>query len=84
MRDFTTDDARMFRDFVSQFKQETDDVYLEKLNQEFEIGTQATYDETGEIVNVVEVDSKSKTAIIELPDESRVYNVSFASLNNTL
>ena len=84
MRDFTTDDTKMFHNYVSQFKQETDDVYLEKLNQEFEIGTQATYDETGEIVNVVEVDSKNKTAIIELPDESRVYNVSYASLNNIL
>ena len=80
MREYTPDDNKMFNNYVSQYM----DIHEESMNQEFEIGTQATYDETGEVVNIVEVDKKAKTAIIELPDESRVYNVSYASLNNIL
>lgn len=45
-----------------------------------EPGTQATYLETNEMVWVVNVDEKAKEATIELPDESRVYNVPVTQL----
>lgn len=57
--------------------------YFEEDGSLPEVGTQATYTETGELVNIVNVNSKTATAVIELPDETRVYRVPFNQLEDT-
>lgn len=49
--------------------------YFEEDDQMPEVGSQVTYTETGEQVWVVHVDSKTMLATIELPDETKQYNV---------
>lgn len=48
---------------------------------DLEIGTQATYQKTGETVNIVHFDSKNKTATIELPDESKLHHIPASELD---
>jgi hypothetical protein len=45
-------------------------------------GDQATYIETGDVVNVVDVDEKDMTATIELSDESTLFDVPFSQLEH--
>ena len=40
-----------------------------------EIGTQMNYTETGDQVWIVDFDKKTMTATIELPDETKLYNI---------
>ena len=49
-----------------------------------EPGEPAVYQKTGETVNVVTVNSKTATATIELPDETRLYNVSVSLLDQSI
>jgi len=48
----------------------------------FMSGDQATYIETGDVVNVVDVDEKDMTATIELSDESTLFDVPFSQLEH--
>lgn len=54
--------------------------YFEEEEQLPEVGSQVEYTETGEQVWVVHVDSKTMQATIELPDESRLYNIPVTDL----
>lgn len=51
---------------------------------DLEIGTQAIYQKTGEIVNIVNFDSKNKTATIELSDETKLHHVPASELDQAL
>ena len=57
--------------------------YFEEDGSLPEVGSQVTYTETGELVNIVNVNSKTAMAVIELPDETRVYRVPFSQLEDT-
>ena len=57
--------------------------YFEEDGSLPEVGSQATYTETGEMVNIVNVNSKTAMAVIQLPDETRVYRVPFSQLEDT-
>ena len=55
--------------------------YFEEDGYTLEVGTQATYQQTAEIVNIVGIDDKTQEAIIELPDETRLYHVPLTELD---
>jgi len=58
--------------------------YFEEEETMFEPGESAMYEETGEIVNVVYVNEKNKTATIEQQDETVVYNVPISQLTHSI
>lgn len=58
--------------------------YFEEEDSIVEPGTQATYQKTKQVVNVVDVDVKTGTATIELPDETRMYDVPVSELDQTV
>ena len=58
--------------------------YFEEEDTTLEIGTQAIYQPSGETVNIVDFNDKLGTATIELPDETRVYNVSASELDQSV
>ena len=78
MTDYSIDDNIMLNRLSNRFNESIED----DEDYNFTSGTKAIYNETGETVNIVEVDDKSYTATIELPDETIVYDVPFISLNN--
>jgi len=39
-----------------------------------------THEPTGDRVTIFDVDSKSKTVSIEMPDETRMYNVPYSDI----
>lgn len=55
--------------------------YFEEDSITPEIGDQMSYDETGEPVYIVHFDKKTMEAVIELPDETRLYNIPSTSLS---
>jgi hypothetical protein len=55
--------------------------YFEEDGSTLEVGTQATYQQTAEIVNIVGIDDKTQEATIELPDETRLYHVPLTELD---
>lgn len=56
--------------------------YFEEEDAAFDAGQQAKYGELGEIVNVVDVDVKSMTATIELPDETTLFEIPLNQLTH--
>lgn len=58
--------------------------YFEEEDSVVEPGTQATHQKTGQIVNVVDVDVKTGTATVELPDETRMYDVPVSELDQSV
>lgn len=51
---------------------------------DLEIGTQAIYQKTGEVVNIVNFDSKNKTATVELSDETKLHHIPASELDQAL
>ena len=47
---------------------------------DYEEGMSGTHEPTGDRVTIFDVDSKSKTVSIELPDETRMYNVPYSDI----
>lgn len=55
--------------------------YFEEDGSTLEVGTQATYQQTAEIVNIVGIYDDTQEATIELPDETRLYHVPLSELD---
>lgn len=58
--------------------------YFEEEDISLEVGTTAIYQQTGETVNVVDFNEKTGTAVIELPDETRLYNIPVSELDQSI
>lgn len=56
--------------------------YFEEEDAAFHPGEIALYGEPGQQVNVVDVDTKSMTVTIELPDETTVFDVPVSQLSH--
>lgn len=56
--------------------------YFEEESITPEPGDQMLYDETDEVVYIIHFDNKAMEATIELPDETKLYNIPVTSLSD--